>query len=163
MCLTSFHDYTLFIYQLCMCVQIWSHVTQHVCRSERTICGSQFSVGGTRTFVPTDNQKNQEFETHSGLFSMEEIKYLFSLSRRLGTDFVKYLMTFLLSVEADLTHLLLYRKNLPKSPRLIIPVYPLPRLIPILMEDVTCILQCADLYAVLVRDHRRVQAVLVQN
>lgn len=49
------------------------------------------------------------------------------LSRMLGVDFVNDLMTFLLSEEAELIHLLLQQQTSPKSSGMIIPDSSLPR------------------------------------
>lgn len=56
---------------------------------------------------------------------MEEIKHLFPPPpRTLGQDLVNDLVPFLLSVEAELTYLLLWRQTPPRSPGMIIQTLP---------------------------------------
>jgi hypothetical protein len=70
------------------------------------------------------------------------------LPRRLEVDFVNDLVIFLLSVEGDLTHLMLLRQTSPKLPQIIIPDSSLPGPLPFLVGDVTCTLWPADFYAI---------------
>ena len=69
-------------------------------------------------------------------------------------DLVNDLVTFLRSVEADLTPFAI-EADLPQIPQDDYPRLCPPRPLPILTEDVTCTLRPADLYDVLVRDHTR--------
>lgn len=90
------------------------------------------------------------------------------LLRRLRVDVVSDLMTFLLPVVADLTHLLLQRKISPKSPKMFIPGSPSLDLSsqyiePILRGDVTWTLWPPDLHATSVRNHTEFQILQLQN
>lgn len=90
-----------------------------------------------------------------GLFSMGKIKIPVCLPRKLVVGIVNDLVTFLLSVAADVTYHLLHNQTSPKSLRMLIPGSCLSRPLPILRRELTCASQPAGLYAILIREHTR--------
>lgn len=103
---------------------------------------------------------NFSLESHGNRFSnlkKESINWRHSvfLPIKLEVDIVNDLLTFLLSVAADVTSPLLNRQTSPKSPRMLVPDSWLSRPLPILRRVFTCTSQPADLCAILIRDHTR--------
>lgn len=129
-----------------MLYDVWSSLECPV-----SMQGQMKNVGSTRVRTPTDHQGSQECYTHGGPLLSGGEKIPVFLPRCLGMDFVNNLVTFLLSVEADLTQI----------PQTAYPRLSLPRPLPMLWGRGRMYFMATDLYAI--RDHTTFQAFQLQD